>query len=66
MEVGAVQKNSDGHLGKICNYCGGYGFTNLITGSSAGCPKCNQTGVELVSVEELQKQIDELKKLVIK
>ena len=60
MAIGDVQKNSDGHLGKICNWCGGYGFTNNITGGSSGCHKCNQTGVELVSNEVLSKKINDL------
>ena len=55
-----VIKNSNGKLGKICNYCGGYGFTNNITGGSGGCIKCGQTGIETVSNFELQKKIKEL------
>lgn len=60
MEIGAVQKNSDGHLGKTCNWCGGYGFTNVVTGGSRGCPKCDQTGIEPVNIEDLLKRINEL------
>jgi hypothetical protein len=63
--IGEVQKNSDGHLGKICNWCGGYGFTNVITGGSRGCPKCDQTGVEPVSNEELLNRIKELESKLI-
>ena len=59
-ELGAVVKNSDGHLGTICNYCGGYGFTNVVTGGSAGCPKCDQTGIQPISSSELLERIKEL------
>lgn len=59
-EIGAVQKNSDGHLGDICNYCGGYGFTNIVTGGSKGCPICDGNGIKPVSNEELVKRIKEL------
>lgn len=59
-EIGAVVKNSDGKLGIICNNCGGYGFTNIVTGGSAGCNKCNQTGVEPISTADLLKRISEL------
>lgn len=45
-EIGAVQKNSDGHLGERCNNCAGYGFTNLVTGGALACSDCNRTGVK--------------------
>lgn len=60
-QVGAVQKNSDGHLGLICNWCGGYGYLNNVTGGSSGCTRCDQTGVALPSILDLQRQIEELK-----
>lgn len=59
-EFGAVQKNSDGHLGAKCNWCGGYGYTNTLTGGSSGCHRCNQTGVEQPTTAELLQRIKEL------
>lgn len=38
--------NTDGAKGPICNYCGGYGFTNVATGGSAGCQRCLGSGVD--------------------
>lgn len=59
-----VEKNNRGHLGPVCNYCGGYGFTNMLSdsgGKSASCPRCYGTGVEPVNVNQLKADIDELK-----
>lgn len=59
-----VQKNNRGTLGPICNYCGGYGFTNLLSdkgGSSASCPKCGGSGVEQPDINRLKSDIDMLK-----
>jgi hypothetical protein len=40
-------KNTDGKLGPICGYCGGYGFTNsLAPGTSAGCARCGGSGID--------------------
>lgn len=59
-EFGAVQKNTDGHLGPKCNWCGGYGYLNTITGGSAGCQRCNQSGIEQPTVADLMKKISEM------
>ena len=56
-------KNSRGQLGPICNYCGGYGFTNGIKGS-ATCPDCRGDGIQPVNVRELQTQVMKLTNLV--
>jgi hypothetical protein len=71
-----IQKNNRGTLGPICDYCGGYGFTNMLSdkgGSSAGCSRCGGTGVEQPTPAELQNQINTimlelkgLKNLIIK
>ena len=58
-------KNVDGRNGPICNNCGGYGFTNLMTGGSGGCRHCEQTGVEPVSNKELVERIRELESKII-
>lgn len=57
-------KNLKGELGPICSYCAGLGFTNTITGGSAGCMRCMQTGIEPVNTYELAKKVDELTELV--
>ena len=57
---GQIQKNVDGHLGTICNNCGGYGFTNNLTGGSSGCQRCNQTGIEPINIKELQEKVNSL------
>lgn len=55
-------KNQDGHLGPICGYCGGYGFTNsLKSGESSGCRRCNGGGVEPPDLFQLQKDVDTLR-----
>ena len=41
-----MAKNTDGTLGPVCGYCGGYGYTNVVTGGSAGCPHCLGSGVD--------------------
>lgn len=53
-------KNVDGSLGAICNYCGGYGFTNHINGSSPGCTRCGSTGVEPIDTRALEKKVNDL------
>lgn len=58
-----VIKNSDSHLGQACDWCGGYGYLNNITGGSSGCSKCEQTGVKLPSKAELLKRISALERL---
>lgn len=60
-----VYKNETGILGKICNNCGGYGFTNNLQGSSSGCFRCDQTGVQKPTVEELQAKIEELQRYIL-
>lgn len=55
-------KNSDGHLGEKCNNCGGFGFTMGLKGTILQCKICEQTGVKLPSLRELQTQISNLKK----
>lgn len=59
-------KNTDGHLGPICNNCGGYGFTNLINGGSGGCIRCQGEGVEPVNVRELANKVDRILSLLEK
>lgn len=56
-----VYKNETGTLGKICNNCGGYGFTNNLQGQSSGCRDCEQTGVAKPTVIELMMEIAELR-----
>ena len=74
-EVNKVAKNTDGHLGAICKACGGYGFTLTFGGAtnSAGCKRCDQTGIEPPDLVEmhtrlgkLEASIEELKKIIIK
>lgn len=61
----AANKNADGRLGKICNNCGGFGYTlHLISGGSAGCYHCNQTGVEAPSNHDLQNEIVKLQRML--
>lgn len=62
-------KNVDGHLGPICNNCGGYGFTNSIGGASSGCQHCAQTGIATPDirtladvVKDLQQRVERLEK----
>ena len=60
-------KNNRGALGPICNYCGGYGFTNILTqtgGGSAGCPKCLGSGVEPPDLMALAHEVQMLTKAV--
>lgn len=57
-------KNITGELGPICNYCGGYGYTNGLGGNSSGCPRCNGDGIEPVDVRELKEQVKKLTLLV--
>jgi hypothetical protein len=60
-------KNTRGQLGKICNNCGGFGFTLSFgkDSNSNGCQRCDQTGVEPVDTHELQRQFIELSKQVV-
>lgn len=58
-----VLKN-DGSKGAVCNNCGGYGFTNGLNGAALGCQHCEQTGIQLPSRLELQKQITELQEML--
>lgn len=59
-------KNVYGKLGPICNFCGGLGFTLNITSGSQGCQRCDQTGIEPVNTHELKKDVEEIKKLLLK
>lgn len=52
-------KNVDGSKGKICNECGGYGFTYGIR-SFIGCIPCKQTGVQPENLEQEVKRLKEL------
>lgn len=61
-----IYKNVDGHVGPICNNCGGYGFTNLITGGAGGCHRCDQTGIEPINTRDLAAKVDKLTELVTK
>jgi hypothetical protein len=58
-DVTTHQKNTDGHLGPICNNCGGFGFTLTFGGvsNSAGCKDCDQTGVASMTNAQLQKEV---------
>lgn len=67
------QKNTNGHLGPICNNCAGFGFTLGIAGRDHGCNYCNQTGVASMSNAELQAKyievatkLDALKSIIVK
>ena len=60
----AYSKNTTGKLGAICNYCGGYGFTNSLKGGSIGCIRCMQTGIEPVDTRKLAEQVEKLTELV--
>lgn len=68
-------KNADGHLGPICNNCGGFGYTLGLKGErgGGGCHQCNQTGVATPTnqdlenrVASLETEIRGLKNLIIK
>lgn len=56
-------KNTKGDLGPICNYCGGYGFTNGLKGSST-CPDCHGDGIQPVNVRELYAQVVKITELM--
>lgn len=69
----APNKNADGHLGPVCNNCGGYGYTLGIGGTDSGCRDCGQTGVAAMTNRELQaevlslhKKMDSLAKIILK
>ena len=55
-------KNADGSLGEKCNNCGGFGFTMSIGSGKLGCKDCEQTGVKLLSLKDLQDQMNDMKK----
>jgi hypothetical protein len=57
-----MPKNEDGSKGPICNNCGGYGFTNTLTGGSFGCKECDQTGIALPSKREMLEKIEALQR----
>ncbi len=60
-------KNLTGELGERCKTCSGMGFTLSITdGGSHGCQRCDQTGIEPVNSNFLQRQIDQLTALLEK
>lgn len=54
------ENNVDGHKGKICNNCGGYGFTMNIMGGKLDCQDCEGEGIALPKKSELLKRIKEL------
>lgn len=59
IEMPAIaEKNILGKLGPKCNYCSGAGFTNSITGASAGCFRCDQTGIEPINTRQLAERVD--------
>lgn len=58
-------KNLHGKLGEICSYCAGLGFTNTVGGGSAGCHRCDQTGIEPINVRELAQKVDKLTGMVL-
>lgn len=60
----APNKNADGRLGKVCNNCGGFGFTLHLTQGSAGCMYCGQTGVAQPTNAELASEITRLSSLL--
>lgn len=47
-------KNVDGSKGKICNNCGGYGYTMALKGGRLPCTQCEQTGAQEMTMRELQ------------
>lgn len=57
-------KNTRGKLGPICNYCGGYGFTNGINKASSSCIKCGGDGIEPINVRDLHAQVVKLTELM--
>lgn len=59
-----MPKNTDGSLGPICNNCGGYGFTNLMTGGAASCVFCHGDGIEPINVRELAGKVDKILNLL--
>lgn len=62
IEMGVLnRKNVLGELGERCAYCSGYGFTNGIDGSSKGCHRCDQTGIEPINTRELKEEVDNIK-----
>lgn len=52
-------KNTDGHLGPICNNCAGFGYTLRLKGESAGghCMNCEGSGVARMTHQQLQNQV---------
>lgn len=60
-------KNLTGELGERCKTCSGMGYTLSITdGGSHGCQRCDQTGIEPVNSNFLQRQIDQLTQILEK
>lgn len=55
-------KNTDGKIGPICKWCGGYGFLNNMKGGSEGCTKCEGTGIDTPTRTELLDMIKSLQK----
>lgn len=56
--------NITGEKGPRCRSCSGAGFTNLVTGGSSGCARCNRTGVEPPSPYALEQRIADLEERV--
>lgn len=55
-----MPKNTDGSQGPICNHCGGFGYTNSMSGGAAGCPRCQGDGIAPIDIRALAKQVDGL------
>ncbi len=58
----AEGKNTSGQFGKICNNCGGYGYTMALKGGRLPCHYCDSTGVAEISNRELQAENMAIKK----
>lgn len=54
-------KNIDGVRGEKCNNCGGFAFTMGVDGKRIPCKECEETGVKLPTIRELQTQVSDLR-----
>lgn len=60
----AAGKNLDGSLGKICNNCGGLGWTMVLTGGKKNCDDCDKTGIATMSRRELQMELEKQRDMI--
>lgn len=72
-EPRVVVKNTDGHLGPICNNCGGFGYLLGFKNTDSGCRDCAQTGVAMPTtgnlearIANLETELQGLKNIIIK